>query len=132
MHYAAHNRQNSLQYDYFHFSITTSHMSSLKFSFPSTLKITPSKLAFELEVKWQKFLKNLCRMQLIPTVATSASTHAQQLLTSRHTCENIREKSLSSATNVASLVRKPVDSNRSADVLSGWTFCQEDVLSGPP
>ena len=21
---------------------------------------------------------------------------------------------------------------RSADVLSGWTFCQEDVLSGPP
>ena len=22
--------------------------------------------------------------------------------------------------------------SRSADVLSGWTFCQEDVLSGPP
>ena len=21
---------------------------------------------------------------------------------------------------------------RSADILSGWTFCQEDILSGPP
>ena len=64
------------------------------------------RLAFELEVKWQKFQKNLCRMQLSPTVATSASTRAQTLLISRGTCGNIPEKSLSSATNVASLPHK--------------------------
>ena len=64
------------------------------------------RLAFELEVKWQKFQKNLCRMQLSPTVATSASTRAQELLISRRTCGNIREKSLSSAINVATLAQK--------------------------
>ena len=63
------------------------------------------RLAFELEVKWQEFQKNLCRMQLSPTVATSASTRAQELIISRDTCGNIRERGLSSATNVAKLIR---------------------------
>ena len=65
------------------------------------MKITPSKLVFEFAVKWQKFLKNLCRMQLSPTVATSANTRAHALLISRATCGNIQEKNLSIAINVA-------------------------------
>ena len=32
-----------LKYDYFHFPITVSYLSSLEFSYPSSLQITPSK-----------------------------------------------------------------------------------------
>ena len=33
----------SLKYDYFHFPITVLYLSSLEFSYPSSLQITPSK-----------------------------------------------------------------------------------------
>ena len=100
------------QYDNFHFSI--------KFHIWALFLI---QLSFNLEdrtinhwrwnwkSKWQAFQKNLCRMQLSATVATSAITPAPQLLTSRRTCGNIREKSLSSAINVASLVPQLVISS---------------------
>ena len=86
---------------YFHFPIRISYWRSFKFSYPSTLLIALSTTFIRIfKSKWKKLLKNLCRMQLSPTVATSASTPAPQLLTSRSTCGNIREKSLSSAINV--------------------------------
>ena len=49
-------------------------------------------------------------MQLCPTVATSASIRVQELIISRDTCGNMREKNLSSAINVATLARKLVAS----------------------
>ena len=126
------------QYYNFHFRITISILILLSVTLQPCLP-KHQGLAFQLKVKWQMILKNLCRMQLSPTVATSAITRAQellisrdisgniherslsnainvtspadQLLTSRNTCGNIREKSLSSATNVATLVQKLVDSS---------------------
>ena len=100
------------------------------------------RLTCKLEVKWQEFLNIFCRMQLSPTVATSAITRAQellisrdisgniqerslsnainvttpadQLLTSRNTCGNIRERGLSSAINVATLAQKLEASRRTS------------------
>ena len=70
---------DSLKCDNFHFPITFSYLSSFEVSYPSTFQIPPLTTGLP---KWQKFLNNPCRMQLSPTVATSASTHAQELLTS--------------------------------------------------
>ena len=67
-------------------------------------------LTIGLEVKWQKFLKNLYTVQSSPTVATSANTLAKQLLISRCTCGNILEKSLSIAINANTLALKLVPS----------------------
>ena len=100
---------NSLQYYYFHFRIRISNLTLWSVTLQPCIQ--PHRgLAFELKVKWQKLLKNLCRMQLRPTVAISARTRAQELIVSRDTCGNIREKSLSNAINVATLVQQLVDS----------------------
>ena len=103
----------SLQYYYSHFRITISNLTLSSVTLQPCIQ--PHRgLAFELIVKWQMILKNLCMVQLSPTVATSASTPAPQLLISRSTCGNIREKSLSSATNVASLAQNLVASRNTS------------------
>ena len=96
---------SSIQCDYFRFLIATSYFNSFNFSYPSTLQITPS-LRLIWKLKWQKILKDLCRMQLSPTVAINASTRVQQLLISRSTCGNILEKGPSNAINAVTLANK--------------------------
>ena len=108
-----------------------SYLSFIYSSYPTTLEITSSILAFELEVKWQRFLKNLCRMQLSPTVATSASTRAQTLLISRSTCGNIREKSLSSAINVNTPAPRLVASRHICGLIRGRSLSTAHNVTFP-
>ena len=93
---------------------------------------TNNDVHLKCEIKMGKFLKNLCRMHLSPRVATSASIPAHQLLISRDTCGNIREKNLSSVINVTTLAHKLATSRHTCwliQVRSLSVVCNVNILA---
>ena len=81
-----------------------------------------------------KYLKVLCKMEIctvaklicfIPHPFSGAESSSGNHF--RHGKELLRKRNTSHQKEENHDIKK-----RSADVLSGWTFCQEDVLSGLP